>query len=156
MHRYRQVKNNVEKKLVAKRQICIAGYLIKNSISASKILKSMNLKINPCDNFYDFVCGNYGKTVALSDSHLYSIPIHASMLEVDLRQQSIIEDINPSSAPEPFLHLRISYDNCMRESKWCHYFLFVFALFCLFLSKRSFQNLDHRTLGSLFSSPLLT
>lgn len=37
-------------------------------ILASDIINTMNTSVNPCDDFYEFACGNYSNQVTLPDA----------------------------------------------------------------------------------------
>lgn len=36
-------------------------------VLASEMLKGMNRNVDPCDNFYEFVCGNFIKETVIPD-----------------------------------------------------------------------------------------
>lgn len=51
-------------------------------VLASEMLKGMNRNVDPCDNFYEFVCGNFIKETVIPDDkvsnfiqNLYQYPL---------------------------------------------------------------------------------
>ncbi|XP_014203850.1 neprilysin-2-like [Copidosoma floridanum] len=85
---------------------CIAIYIHVLRINAELVLKNMNQSVNPCENFYDFVCGK-----SSTDSILTSI--HNDIVNVlsDLIMEKTSED-----SPEYLKKLHRYHKACMDET----------------------------------------
>ena len=54
--------------------LCYNNILTKFVIAAARVIKSVDLSVDPCENFYDFACGGWIKTheVPSDRSNLYA------------------------------------------------------------------------------------
>ncbi|XP_043270372.1 endothelin-converting enzyme homolog [Venturia canescens] len=86
-------------------------------LAASRFLNDMDRKVEPCDDFYQFVCGNYEKSARINDDYFYAATIYLRFEEAYARLQRIIEDIDESTAPAVFLNITSAYKSCL-ENKW--------------------------------------
>ena len=77
----------------------------------------MDAEIDPCENFYEFACGNFIKNTVIPDDQP-SIDTF-SMIDDDLQLQlrtSIEEEIQPNES-KPFKLAKALYKSCMNKSK---------------------------------------
>lgn len=83
---------------------------------ASSIIKSMDLTVDPCENFYDFSCGNYVKESDLIDENSeYSEVIN---LEKTVNKQfRILIQSKLNNSFRPYKMARDFYSSCMNTSE---------------------------------------
>lgn len=82
----------------------------------------MNSKVHPCDNFYDFVCGNYAQSALIPDGSPMINQSYEKELDTMSRLQRLIEDIDESKAPAAFSDLKKTYNKCIADGKVFLYF----------------------------------
>ncbi|RWS22459.1 Membrane metallo-endopeptidase-like 1, partial [Leptotrombidium deliense] len=94
------------------RNVCVTPTCV---TAAADIIRSINTKVNPCDNFYEFSCGKW------IDKH--SIPDEASQINLfSLTENSIRQDLETNLASykgkDKFvLQLITFYDSCLNTTK---------------------------------------
>lgn len=78
----------------------------------------MDPNIDPCDDFYQFACGNFIKTVTIPDDEnkIDMISITQKKVVVELIHE-MKENIQPHEI-NAFKKLKTYYQNCMNESKY--------------------------------------
>ncbi|GLV37814.1 Neprilysin 2 [Carabus blaptoides fortunei] len=83
---------------------------------ASKVLKDINPKVEPCDDFYEFACGNFIKNTNIPDdkSSVTTFSVISDQLQEQLRTM-IEEDIQPNE-PKPFVLAKKLYKACMNKT----------------------------------------
>lgn len=86
--------------------------------TASKILTDMDETVEPCDDFYHFVCGNFIKSTNIPDdkTSVTTFSVISDELQEQLRLM-IEEPIQPKE-PEPFVLAKTMYQACMNKSKF--------------------------------------
>ncbi|XP_043285392.1 neprilysin-2-like [Venturia canescens] len=84
--------------------------------SASRILMSMNSSVSPCDDFYEFTCGNYANSVPLAPSELRIDPHVEAAQIMTFRLQQLIEEIDETNSPKPFRLVKTYYEQCLNDS----------------------------------------
>lgn len=84
---------------------------------ASKVLKDINPKVEPCDDFYEFACGNFIKNTNIPDdkSSVTTFSVISDQLQEQLRTM-IEEEIQPKE-PKPFVLAKKLYKACMNKSE---------------------------------------
>lgn len=75
----------------------------------------MDESVKPCNNFYDFVCGNFKADMPPEEKLTQSSSIHLVMRKVDELLKSSIENGITSEDPESFRKLRSLYDLCLEN-----------------------------------------
>ncbi|XP_044583689.1 neprilysin-2-like isoform X3 [Cotesia glomerata] len=88
---------------------CIAN----NLEFGSNVLKHMDAKVNPCDNFYQFACGNYASFPATSrkvrfSNHLQKVRNDKS-IQLD---EAITKLLSSSTQFKPYKIVRTLFDSC--------------------------------------------
>lgn len=84
--------------------------------TASEVLKQMDSSVEPCDDFYQFACGNFLKTTNIPDhkSSVTSFSMIGDTLQEQLRTM-IEEPIKPEE-PKPFQLTKKLYQACMNKT----------------------------------------
>ena len=77
----------------------------------------MNRELDPCDNFYEFACGNFIKNATIPDDEnkIDMLSITQKKVISQLKKE-IQEDIKPDEL-SVFKMLKTYYQNCMNRSK---------------------------------------
>ncbi|KAK9888869.1 hypothetical protein WA026_001089 [Henosepilachna vigintioctopunctata] len=84
--------------------------------TASKVLEYMDTSVDPCDDFYQFTCGNFIKKTNIPDdkSSVTSFSLISDSLQEQLR--SMIEEPINSTEPKPFQLTKKLYKACMNKT----------------------------------------
>lgn len=98
-----------------KTEICSTPQCVQESI---KILSAINFSVDPCDDFYDFACGNFVNTTQIPDHKNEVDTITENVDEVQLDLKNILEDTNRLvNEPESLVLPRVFYKTCLNETK---------------------------------------
>lgn len=97
----------------SKNEVCLSPGCIH---TASTVLKYMDPTVDPCDDFYQFTCGNFLKTTNIPDdkSSVTSFSLISDSLQEQLRTM-IEEPIQPNE-PKPFQLTKKLYKACMNKT----------------------------------------
>ena len=81
--------------------------------AASELIQSIDESVDPCSNFYQFVCGNYMKEAKIPDhkSDTGTFSLVADQLNKRLRQ--IFESAPAAKDPKAYQNVRNIYQSCM-------------------------------------------
>ena len=84
---------------------------------AADLLKNMDKKVNPCDDFYSFACGGFEERLNIPDdkSSMTTFSLISDQVTEQLRnlvEKPIIED-----EAEPFKLVKKLYQSCLNKSK---------------------------------------
>lgn len=84
--------------------------------TASRVLEYMDPSVDPCDDFYEFTCGNFLKKTNIPDdkSSVTSFSIISDMLQEQLR--TMIEEPVHEDEPKPFQLTKKLYRACMNKT----------------------------------------
>lgn len=84
--------------------------------TASDVLNNMDPSIDPCDDFYQFACGNFIKKTNIPDdkSSVTSFSVISDLLQEQLR--TMIEEPVKPGEPKPFVLLKRIYKSCMNTT----------------------------------------
>lgn len=93
--------------------ICNTEICVKES---ARMLNSIDESVNPCDNFYDFACGNLKQITVLPDNKESQTTFSLIQDIVDGQLRSILTEEPQSNEPEPFKLAKILTKTCMDEA----------------------------------------
>lgn len=93
--------------------ICSTEICVKES---ARMLNSIDESVNPCDNFYDFACGNLKQVTLLPDNKESQTTFSLVQDIVDGQLRSILTEEPQSNEPEPFKLAKILTKTCMDEA----------------------------------------
>lgn len=90
--------------------------------TASKVLDAMDSTIEPCDDFYNFACGNFVKNTNIPDEKVSvnTFSIIGDLLQEQLR--TLVSEETREDEAKPFRLAKNFFKACMNKSTWCRYF----------------------------------
>ncbi|CAG7834623.1 unnamed protein product [Allacma fusca] len=85
-------------------------------LTAADLIKTMDLGVDPCDNFYQFACGGFIKSTIIPDdkTQMTTFGILNDKLEEQVR--ILVEEPIQPDEPKPFTLVRNLYQSCMNKS----------------------------------------
>ncbi|GAU89106.1 hypothetical protein RvY_01697 [Ramazzottius varieornatus] len=99
-------------------QVCMNASCI---TAAASLVNNMNRKVNPCDNFYEFACGNWNKTEVIPDSNTRwgVFDILRRQLLRDLRGTLTVADISalPLDTMNSTYKIQRYFHSCMETEQ---------------------------------------
>lgn len=94
-------------------KLCLSKECIK---SASSILDRMDISVDPCENFYDFACGNYLKTRAVPDDQLSRTILQEIQDELYIEMKHHLESVTDDVKLVSIEKAKMFYSSCMNET----------------------------------------
>ncbi|GFG28564.1 hypothetical protein Cfor_10702 [Coptotermes formosanus] len=81
--------------------------------AATQLLQSLNMSVDPCEDFYEFACGGWVERhpVLPTESHRNQFDI--VMEKVDLELKEILEEAEEPGEPSPVVAAKKAYQACM-------------------------------------------
>uniref|UniRef100_A0A1Y1MPR4 Peptidase M13 N-terminal domain-containing protein n=1 Tax=Photinus pyralis TaxID=7054 RepID=A0A1Y1MPR4_PHOPY len=93
--------------------VCLAPDCV---IMASKILNNMDLKIDPCTDFYSFTCGNFMKNTPVPADEYIVSSFQDAQKQVLLQLRNLLEERSTSKELLPFKLVKNFYKSCMNTT----------------------------------------
>lgn len=100
----------VTSQVVGNNQICLSKGCIS---TAAEVLQMMNSKVNPCDDFYSFACGNFIDETVIPDdrTRVSMFSVLGDKLEEQVR--GLLEGAIMPEEPKPFRMAKAVFQSCM-------------------------------------------
>ncbi|XP_069699097.1 neprilysin-1-like isoform X2 [Periplaneta americana] len=81
--------------------------------TAATLLQSLNLSVNPCEDFYEFACGGWVQSHPLPPTEAHRNQFDLVMEKVDLEIKEILEEAENPDEPFPVRAAKKTYKACM-------------------------------------------
>ncbi|KAF2886062.1 hypothetical protein ILUMI_20111 [Ignelater luminosus] len=94
-------------------EICLTPECV---IAAADIIKRMDSRINPCDDFYEFTCGQYVRTTIIPEEESHTKVLSSSKDIIDHELKDILDTLKANKT-QPFILLKQLYDECLNSNK---------------------------------------
>ncbi|XP_055944796.1 endothelin-converting enzyme 1-like isoform X2 [Argiope bruennichi] len=85
-------------------------------LAASRMLDKMDPTIEPCDNFYQFACGNYLSRNTVPDDHYLKSTIQTMQDDMYVTLKKLVEQPVTPNDTEAILKVKRLYTSCMNTS----------------------------------------
>ncbi|XP_055934901.1 neprilysin-11-like [Argiope bruennichi] len=82
-------------------------------LAAAKVIQLMDRSVEPCDDFFNFACGNFHHQHALPEGKTVFNSFHAYEEQLDLDIKSILEEPNYGNDTDSLLKTKQVYKSCM-------------------------------------------
>lgn len=90
----------------------------KNCVETSaKILSKMDLTIDPCENFYEFACGNFLRETVIPDDKASITPFNIIEDELRIQLRKIVLETPKQNEILPFQNVRKLFNMCMNTTE---------------------------------------
>lgn len=90
----------------------------KNCVETSaKILSKMDLTIDPCENFYEFACGNFLRETVIPDDKASITPFNIVEDELRIQLRKIVLETPKQNEILPFQNVRKLFNMCMNTTE---------------------------------------
>ena len=90
----RKLQNRIVEETVGDRDYCLTPECVK---SAGSLLNSMDLKVDPCDDFYNFVCGSWIDNAILEEASRHSVMSDMSRQNSYQVHKALMTPYNPQN-----------------------------------------------------------
>ncbi|XP_076238812.1 M13 family metallopeptidase neprilysin 2 isoform X2 [Calliopsis andreniformis] len=84
--------------------------------TASRILKNMDVEVEPCDDFYDFACGGFLKATSIPDDKTTVNTFTEINDQLQNQLRASIEEKSAPNEPKPFTLAKNLYKACMNKT----------------------------------------
>lgn len=95
---------------VAPPNICTSDICVKE---AARIKKSLNLSVDPCDNFHEFVCGKHIDEPSLSEDKTSDWTLSTAQDKILKRLQLILSEKQQPNEPKAIKLAKTFHQSCM-------------------------------------------
>ena len=85
---------------------CLSPECIKTS---ADLLNSMNLNVNPCEDFYEFACGKFNDNVVMEDHLEEKSKFSIMQKNLDWKLKNLLEEESVESDPRVYKSVRNLY-----------------------------------------------
>lgn len=93
--------------------MCLTGACI---ATASRILNAMDSSIEPCNDFYQFACGNFVRNTYIPDDKLAVDAFNTLADQIDIQLRTIIEDDIEPNESNVFKLVKKMHRSCMNRT----------------------------------------
>lgn len=84
---------------------------------AAQYLDNANLSANPCEDFYEFACGQFEKKAVIPDHETSSTAFQAAEDDLNNRLRAVLEEPSKPEDSEVFRKTRDFYSACMNKTE---------------------------------------
>ena len=91
-------------------------HLINNE--AAELLKNMDQKVDPCEDFYSFACGGFESKYVIPDKKSSVTTFTLIEDEVNVQLKNLIERPIKENEAEPFKLVKKFYQSCLNKSNF--------------------------------------
>lgn len=99
--------------MFAGKGLCLTGGCI---TAASHILSAIDTSTKPCDDFYQFACGNFVKNTYIPDDKLTVDSFSTLADQIDIQLRTIIEDEIDPKESNVFALVKKLHKSCMNRT----------------------------------------
>lgn len=104
---------NFFKQKEIKKEICLSKECIR--VSAT-ILDRIDITVDPCDDFYQFSCGNFIRNNPVPDDHYLKNLLQEIQDEVYFEMKNYLEQTSNENEGRAIEQIKLLYNSCMNET----------------------------------------
>lgn len=94
-------------------KICTSFICLKESV---EIYNNLNLSVDRCENFYEFVCGKFIHSNVMPDNEIYMTSLSIAQEQVTIRMKEVLLEDLQSNEPKAFKLVKTLTRMCMDEA----------------------------------------